>query len=48
MIDFISLCDVKTSLHAITKTICLAIWNLYDLTDKFEENDLKTLSNEIL
>jgi len=40
MMDFISLCDGKTSLLNIADKLNVPIWDLYDLCDKLEEHEL--------
>lgn len=40
MMDFISLCDGRTSLLQIADRLNVAIWDLYELCDKLEEHDL--------
>ncbi len=40
MMDFISLCDGRTSLLNIADRMNLPIWDLYDLCDKLEEHRL--------
>ena len=40
MMNFISLCDVKTSLLKIADKLNVPIWDLYDLCDKLEEHEL--------
>jgi aminopeptidase-like protein len=40
MMDFISLCDGKTSLLNIAEKLNTPIWNLYDLCDKLKEHKL--------
>ena len=40
MMDFISLCDGKTSLLNIADKLNVPIWDLYDLCDKLEKHNL--------
>ena len=40
MMDFLSLCDGKTSLMKIADKLNVPIWDLYDLCDKLEEHEL--------
>ncbi len=40
MMDFISLCDGRTSLLKIAEKLDVPIWDLYDLCDKLEEHRL--------
>ena len=40
MMDFISLCDGKTSLLEIADRLNIAIWDLYDILDKLKEHKL--------
>ena len=40
MMDFISLCDGKTSLLKIADKLDVPMWDLYDLCDKLEEHQL--------
>ena len=40
MMDFISLCDGKTSLLNIADKLNVPIWDLYDLCDKLERHEL--------
>jgi len=44
MMDFISLCDGKTSLLQIADRLGVAIWDLYELCDKLEEHDLLSVN----
>ena len=38
--DFLSFCDGKNSLIDIAEALNIAIWNLYDVIDTLEKNDL--------
>jgi len=40
MMNFVSLCDGRTSLLKIADRLNLPIWDLYDLCDKLEEYEL--------
>ena len=40
MMDFISLCDGKTSLLQIADRLNVPIWDLYEFCDKLEEHRL--------
>ena len=40
MMDFISLCDGKTSLLNIADKLNVPIWDFYDLCDKLERHEL--------
>ena len=44
MMDFISLCDGKTSLLQIADRLNVAIWDLYELCDKLKEHDLLSVN----
>lgn len=40
IMDFLSFCDGKNSLIDIAEALNIAIWNLYDVIDTLEKNDL--------
>mgnify|MGYP006114494075 CR=1 FL=1 len=44
MLDFISLCDGRTSLLKIAERLGVAIWDLYELCDKLEEHNLLSIN----
>lgn len=44
MMDFISLCDGKTSLLQIADRLNVAIWDLYEICEKLEEHNLLNIN----
>ena len=47
MMDFISLCDGRTSLLQIADRLNVAIWDLYEFCDNLEEHDLLRVNRTI-